>query len=42
MRGRCIIDTFHIFRVFKVATIFDKNFGLDAYGLKVPGLVSEI
>ena len=42
MRGRCIIDTFHIFRVFKVATIFDENLGLDVYGVNVPGLVSEI
>ena len=34
MRDRSIIDTFHIFRVFKVARIFYKNFGLDADGIK--------
>ena len=34
MRERGIIDAFHIFRVFKVARIFDKNFGHDGYGVK--------
>ena len=48
-----IIDTFHIFRVFKVARIFDKISEHDAYekkkvleptlcGWSVPGLVPEI
>ena len=34
MRDRGIIDTFHIFRLFKVIRIFDKSFGHDAYGVK--------
>ena len=48
MRDRGIVDTF-----FKVARIFDKNFGHDVYGVNkvfdptlcqgsVPGLVPEI
>ena len=34
MRARGIIDTFYILEVFKVARIFDKNFGHDDYGVK--------
>ena len=34
MRDRGIIDTFHIFRVFKVARISDKNLKHDAYEVK--------
>ena len=34
MRARTIIVSFHIFKVFKVATIFNKNLGHDAYGVK--------
>ena len=34
MRDRGIIDTFHIFWVFKVARIFDENLGHDAYEVK--------
>ena len=34
MRDRGIIDTFHIFRVFNVARMFDKNLEYDAYGIK--------
>ena len=34
MSARVIINTFHIFKVFKVARIFDKNFVHDAYGRK--------
>ena len=34
MRDRAIIDAFHIFRVFKVARSFNKNFGHDAHGIK--------
>ena len=34
MSDRGIIDTFHILGCFKVARIFDKIFGHDAYGVK--------
>ena len=34
MRACGMIDTFYIFGVFKVARIFDKKFGYDAYGVK--------
>ena len=34
MRDGGIIDTFNIFRVFKVARIFDKNLEHDAYVVK--------
>ena len=34
IRACGIIDTFHIFKMFKVAKIFDKNFEHDAHGLK--------
>ena len=34
MKARDIIDFFHIFRVFKVARIFDKKFGRDACEVK--------
>ena len=33
--GACsIVYTFYIFRMFKVARIFDKNFWYDGYGVK--------
>ena len=34
MRDRDIIDTFHIFRMIKVARIYNKNLKHDAYGVK--------
>ena len=34
MRDRGIIDIFHIFRVFKVVRIFNKNLKHDAYRVK--------
>ena len=34
MRDPGIIDTFHIFTVFKAARIFHKNLEHDAYGVK--------
>ena len=34
MRDCGIIDTFHMFGVFKFARICDKNFGHDAYEVK--------
>ena len=34
MRACGMIDTFYIFGVFKVARIFDKKLGYDAYGVK--------
>ena len=34
--ARGIIDTFHMFRVFKFARIFDKNVGHDAHQVKSP------
>ena len=49
MGARGIIYTFYIFRVFKVARIFDKNFGPDGYGVKknpwpntLPGVCSRV
>ena len=34
MRDRDVIDSFHIFRVFKVARMFGKNLEHDAYWVK--------
>ena len=33
MRACAVIYTFYIFKVLKVARIFDKNFGYDGYGV---------
>ena len=37
IRTRGIIDAFHIFRMFKFARIFDKNFEHDAHGVEESG-----